>query len=342
MKGKREVQTMLDQAVTRVLVVDDEAELRDLLVDALSAEDVEVAAAASGQEAVRLARSRRPDILVTDVRLGDFSGLEVIDRIRSTACSEIPAVVITGYGDARTLAEASRRRPVELMNKPLDVERLRRTVRREMARQAHARRRRRRGRRLRRLARGVNIERKTIHRQLDTTCADLTSAYRALSGQMVLQQVVIGYQRALLTIADDDGVFRCLFRLFVRRSGPVYGVAMLCDDNAELQMVGRFGVPCPDAPAFCDAVARPIIAAVLSDPHCMLLDAGQEAHLFDESIRKYLPGLSILAVPLMPSAGEMIGLVVLYRKGEQPFTDADVSLGELISVPTALAVRRND
>lgn len=333
---------MPEQPVARVLVVDDEPELRELLVDALSADDTYVAAAASGTEAIDLARAARPDIVVADVNLGDFSGMEVIDRIRAAAREDIPAVVITGFGDAGTLTQASRCRPVELMTKPLDVERLRRAVRKEMTRRADTKRQQRRGLRLRRLARGVNIERKNIHRQLDTTCADLTSAYRTLSGQMALQQVVLGYQRELLGAKTDDDVFRYVFRLFVGKSGPVHGVAMVCDAGAELQMVGRFGVPYPDPPDFCDAVVRPMVAAVLSDPHCTLLDAGQEENLFDESIRKYLPGLSILAVPLMPSPGELIGMVVLYRKGEQPFTDGDVSLGEMIAVPTALAVRRND
>ena len=58
--------------------------------------------------------------------------------------------------------------------------------------------------------------------------------------------------------------------------------------------------------------------------------------------RRYLPGVSALTIPLMPTPGELIGVVLLYRKGEQPFTDSDVALAELIAAPTSLAVRRND
>ena len=47
-------------------------------------------------------------------------------------------------------------------------------------------------------------------------------------------------------------------------------------------------------------------------------------------------------MPLIPAPGEMIGLVVLYRKGEQPFCDSDMAMAEMIALPTALAVRRND
>ena len=295
----------------------------------------------SGKDAIRLAHLQRPDLVVTDLRLGDCHGLEVIDRLRSTI-GEIPAVVITGYGDSATLADASRRRPVELMTKPLDLDRLRRTVRDELARQARSRRQARRTRRLRQLARKTNLERKDIRRQLETTCADLTDGYRCLSGQLALQQVVLTFQRDLLSAGDDDDVFRFLFRLFVRRSGPVFGVAMVCDAGAELRIIGRFGVPQPDSTAFCRKIAAPLIDRVLAAPRCQLLDAWGEAESFDPAVREYLVGVSILAIPLLPAPGEMIGLVVLYRKGEQPFDDGDLALAEMICAPTAVAVRRND
>jgi GAF domain-containing protein len=81
---------------------------------------------------------------------------------------------------------------------------------------------------------------------------------------------------------------------------------------------------------------------MIANPTCTLTDAGEEQQRFDASIRRYLPGLSVLAIPLVPAEGELIGLVVLYRKGEQPFTDADVALAELVAPSTAAAIRRND
>ena len=146
----------------------------------------------------------------------------------------------------------------------------------------------------------------------------------------------------LLVAANDDDVFRSLFRLFVRRSGSVFGVAMVCDQGADLQIIGRFGVPKPDNTTFCQKIVAPIIERVLATPNCQLMDAWSEADLFDLEIREYLVGVSILAIPLLPMPGELIGLVVLYRKGEQPFTDEDVDLAEMVSAPTAVTVRRND
>jgi len=229
-----------------------------------------------------------------------------------------------------------------LMTKPLDLPRLKRAVRAELDRRSRRQRLAERQRRLRLLARKSNIQRREMAQRLDLTGEGLTGAYRALSGQMALQELVLGYQQELLKTRNDDDVFRTLFRLFVHRSGPVFGVAMVCNADAELQVVGRFGVPCPDSVQFCRAISRPVIEAVLSCPQCALFDAGEKQELFDESVRRYLPGMAILAVPLIPSPGELIGLVVLYRKGEQPFLDQDVALADLIVTPTAVAVRRND
>ena len=325
----------------RVLVVDDEPELRELLTDALAADDLQVLAAASEDEALALAADGPVDLIVADLRLGDHTGLDVIAHLRETV-GDIPAVVITGCDDTEAVAEATQIGLVELMTKPLDMDRLRMTVRQELERRSARHRTKQRTLKLRDLARGVNIERKQIGQQLDSTCADLTAAYKALSSQMALQQIVIGYQGELIGAKCDDDVFRSLFQLFVRRSGPVHGIALVCNEDAELHVVGRFGVPTPDQLEFCQALCLPLVELALTSPQCTLMDAGDEAEQFPEQIRRYLPGLSALLLPLVPEPGELIGLVVLYRKGEQPFTDLDISLAEMTARPTAVAVRRNE
>lgn len=332
---------MTQSNVSRVLVVDDEAEICQLLAEALAGSNVEVRTAGSGEKALEVAREHRPDLLITDLCLGDCNGLDVIDGLRAT-CGEVPAVVITGHGTAKDLAEASRRRPVELMTKPLDLDRLCGVVRGELSRRRRDEGASRRSLRLRKFAHHANLQRKEVSRKLETATADLTAAYQDLSRQMTSQQLVLDYQKELLSARTDDDVFRNLFRLFVSHSGGVFGAAMVCDEDAELHVVGRFGVPQPDSLNFCRMLARPLVGQVIANPRVMLTDAYEEADVFDASIRKYLCGVSILAIPLIPSEGELIGLVILYRKGEQPFTDEDLKLAQLISAPTAVCVRRND
>jgi two-component system OmpR family response regulator len=78
----------------RVLVVDDEATLTELLSMALSYEGWEVRTAADGTAAVRAAREFRPDAVVLDVMLPDMGGLDVLRRLRADATG-VPVLFLT-------------------------------------------------------------------------------------------------------------------------------------------------------------------------------------------------------------------------------------------------------
>ena len=315
---------MPSQQTAQILIVDDEPKLRELLFDALSNDEIAVSVAGSGKEAIELANANRPDIVIADLCLGDCSGLDFIDRLRQDV-GDVPAVVITGQGDVASFSEASRCRPLELMTKPLNLDRLRDTISQELHRLAESER--------------SNTQTETT---LRNTCTELMGAYRDLSGQLMDHQLIIQYQGDLIAGKTDDDVFRAFFRSFVQQSGPMFGIALVCDPNAELRIIGRFGVPKPDSLEFCRLLSEPLTDVILDNPSVQLIETGDEPEAYDESIQPYLPGLSVLAIPLIPLPGEMIGVVLLYRKGEQPFTEEDIVLGRMLSYPTAVAVRRND
>jgi two-component system OmpR family response regulator len=83
-----------DGQPVRVLVVDDESSLTELLSMALRYEGWEVQGAGDGLTAVRLARSFRPDAVVLDMMLPDIDGLEVLRRLRAEA-SDVPVLFLT-------------------------------------------------------------------------------------------------------------------------------------------------------------------------------------------------------------------------------------------------------
>ncbi|WP_329093144.1 MULTISPECIES: response regulator transcription factor [unclassified Streptosporangium] len=80
--------------MSRILVVDDEPYLADLVATALRYEGFETAIAGTGAAAVSLAETFGPDLIVLDVMLPDVLGTEVCHRIRSTG-SEVPVVFLT-------------------------------------------------------------------------------------------------------------------------------------------------------------------------------------------------------------------------------------------------------
>ncbi|RLP07160.1 response regulator transcription factor [Propionibacterium australiense] len=83
-----------DGTPIRVLAVDDEPSLTELLSMAMRYEGWDPSTAASGSEAVRVARDVHPDAVVLDMMLPDFDGLEVMRRIRAEQ-PEIPVIFLT-------------------------------------------------------------------------------------------------------------------------------------------------------------------------------------------------------------------------------------------------------
>ncbi len=89
----------------RILVVDDEASIRDLLSKTLAMSDYEVDVAADGRTAVDRLRLNNYDLLVTDVRMPGMDGLTVIREARRYKAS-LPVIVITGFSTESTAIEA--------------------------------------------------------------------------------------------------------------------------------------------------------------------------------------------------------------------------------------------
>jgi two-component system OmpR family response regulator len=86
--------TRPDGTPIRILAVDDESSLTELLSMAMRYEGWQVSTAASGSEAVKAAREVRPDAIVLDMMLPDFDGLEVMRRVRSED-PDVPVIFLT-------------------------------------------------------------------------------------------------------------------------------------------------------------------------------------------------------------------------------------------------------
>jgi two-component system response regulator RegX3 len=82
---------------TRILVVDDEPAVTDLLAYNLRKANYEVLTAADGPEALRLARQAEPDLILLDIMIPEIDGLEVCRLLRKT--SAVPIIMITALGE---------------------------------------------------------------------------------------------------------------------------------------------------------------------------------------------------------------------------------------------------
>lgn len=106
-----------------ILIVDDEAFVRDSLSEILSADGWQTHAASGAKEAVAFLAGRRVDVIVTDLRMPTGDGFQLLEHARAGAV-EIPIIVITGVGTVAEAVRAMKAGAHDFLQKPVDPEEL--------------------------------------------------------------------------------------------------------------------------------------------------------------------------------------------------------------------------
>ena len=112
----------------RILVIDDEAEIRRSVRMILEYEGYDVIEASSGPEGVALAEKEAPDLVFLDVKMPGMDGLEALQRIKAVN-DTLPVVIISGHGTVSTAVEATKAGAFDFIEKPLASERVLLTIR---------------------------------------------------------------------------------------------------------------------------------------------------------------------------------------------------------------------
>jgi DNA-binding response OmpR family regulator len=104
---------------SKVLIVDDDKTTREGLAELLEESGYETSAVGTFEEATRILRSTPPDLLIADVRLGPFNGLQLV----ISSPKPIPSIIITGFADP-VLESDARRRGADYVLKPVSPAKL--------------------------------------------------------------------------------------------------------------------------------------------------------------------------------------------------------------------------
>ena len=122
-----------------VLVIDDEESVATTIEAILKMDGHDVTAVTNGADAIRLLNERRYDVVLTDLRLADMDGIDVLREVQRTS-PETASIMLTGYASLESAVAALRSGAYDYLMKPSDVEELRATVNRAIERGALRRR----------------------------------------------------------------------------------------------------------------------------------------------------------------------------------------------------------
>jgi two-component system response regulator RegA len=106
-----------------VLVVDDDEVFRNRLSRAFSERSWEAGAVSNGDDALKFARDRSPDLVLVDLRMPGMGGLDVARELRAID-SSMTIVMLTGYGSIPTAISAMKRGADYYLSKPADVDQI--------------------------------------------------------------------------------------------------------------------------------------------------------------------------------------------------------------------------
>ena len=136
----------------RILVVDDEPASRSGLEKLLRQSGFEVVTAADGTDALEVARTARPDVVVTDIRMPRTDGVELCRRLHEEVDPDLPVILISAFDERGSLVEGLRAGAHDFLLKPIDFEQLLVVVQRAIERRA------------------ARVERDQLRAQAETLC----------------------------------------------------------------------------------------------------------------------------------------------------------------------------
>lgn len=289
-----------------ILVVDDDRRVVDLLNIALAAHGYRVVTAADGEEAVRIALGKRPDLVVLDVRLPKRSGLEVCEILRQDPDDpHLPIIMVSAANEMEARLQGFARGADDYLGKPFSPKELIARIRRLLVRATDARESRRRGREAEMELSRVRDDVKRAHGELrrEQRLREFTAGLaRDLHGALDAEELA---GRFLLAVQAQVDVGVAALVAAERAGGPLVPFAIRGDG---LERLGGFELrPDGDLAALLAGLGRPVRRAELE----------RFPELKPELEHLVVQGISLLA-PLR-SAHDLEGLLLVddRRDGEE-------------------------
>jgi len=115
----------------KLLIVDDEIDIREFAKSFFKKRNIEVLTASTGTEAFEIMDKETPDLVLLDVRMDEMSGVQVLRQLREMR-KQVKVIMVSGVEDEATLAEARELGIINYIHKPLVLDELEKVVMKEL------------------------------------------------------------------------------------------------------------------------------------------------------------------------------------------------------------------
>jgi len=311
-----------DRQRERVLIVDDDDDIRHLLLLTLRHEGWEILEARTGAEALATLRERGPAAALIDFQLPDMSGLELI-RLARAADPDLACIAVTGQGSERVAVEIMKAGAADYLVKPFETREIAASVRRALEDRRF------RSSRLYRDLTGDLAEKNALlekrMEQLNRRMSETSTLYeaaRVLTSQLALQDVL-------------STVLRLAGQLF---QAAASSVRLIDDSGTRLELAAHAGL----GEAYCQRGPLPLGAsaaghAALTGEPVHVLDASRD-DLFLRGEMLVREGLrSLLCLPLLVR-GRCIGVMTLYHRRPRSYEPAEMQFLSTFAGTVSIAV----
>jgi two-component system, NtrC family, nitrogen regulation response regulator NtrX len=314
----------------RILIVDDEADIRGLLREILAEEGYEVDIAANAVQA-RAARIRQvPDLVLLDIWMPDIDGITLLREWSASVTPQCPVVMMSGHGTVETAVEATRLGAFDYVEKPLSLAKLLRTVERAL---------------------DLGKQRRQSGKLFNLRPAALLGSSRVLRHlRSELQQLSSGSMPVLFM--GESGTGREALARHLHEQSPraarafsVIAAHSLRDTDAELQLLGRekadgsteFGLieSAQDGSLYIDGIedlppaAQRVLVAVLETGFFRRLNSLQPVK-FEARILAATRPTTVFAIDTMPVRHELLAKLQTFTVQVPALRDYAEDIPELL------------
>jgi signal transduction histidine kinase len=312
------------EPAARLLVVDDEPSIVDILQEFLGSMGYDIQIARSGEDALRRLGELQPDVVITDINLPGISGLDVMREAKQRD-GEVAVIVLTGHVSAASAIDALRQGAYDYVTKPFDLEEVQKIVERAIA-----------NRRLRAINRQLVEELRQKNDILQHHETELREKVRLATWQMTTLYEVGKEISANLELAPRLQIMAAKAAELSGAGGAVIYLRHEDTEEARVAAVHGLAHEAGDDPAHYFEAERALGFPAFDPAPVRRIAAGDTLEL------PALPAVrvaNLLAVPMVTENVVIGAMVVVQKPGG--FSDDDESFLALFAAQSAIAVRNS-